>query len=121
MPDTPHGQRITPAALQERLHEIARLLRRTHHLGPEAQQELARLADELGAVPEMAALPSTEAAQLLEQTTALVEALQRQADEGLLAAARDRLEEAVYTAAARAPLVAGVARRLLETLANLGI
>src|SRR5438093_13352059 len=98
MPDSPQAQPTPPHALQERLHEIGRLLRRTHHLGPEAQQALARLADELSAVPEMAALPSAEAAQLLEQTTALAEALHRQAGEGLLAAARDRLQRAVYAA-----------------------
>jgi hypothetical protein len=121
MPDSPQGQPTPPPALQERLHEIGKLLRRTHHLGPEAQQALARLADELSAVPEMAALPSAEANRLLEQTTDLVAALHRQADEGLLAAARNRLEEAVYSAGARAPVAAGVARRLLETLANLGI
>jgi hypothetical protein len=103
------------------LHEIAQLLRQTHHLGPQAQQALARLADELGEVPEMASLPSAEGTQLLERTTALVEALHRQQKASRLIAARDRLEQAVYVTGAQAPLVAGIARRLLDTLANLGI
>jgi hypothetical protein len=121
MPDSPPPESATSPALQARLHEIAQLLRQTHHLGPEAQQALARLADDLGQVPEMATLPSAEAAQLLERTTALVEALHQQPGEGLLAASRDRLEQALYVIGARAPLVAGIARRLLDTLANLGI
>ena len=47
--------------------------------------------------------------------------VKRFALEGVLAAARHRLEEAVVAAEARAPTVAGVARRLLDALSSLGI
>ena len=64
---------------------------------------------------------AAEAAHLSESTARLIEGLHGRHDEGVLAAARDRLEGAVVGAEARAPVVAGVARRLLEALANLGI
>jgi hypothetical protein len=42
-------------------------------------------------------------------------------DAGLLAAARHRFEAAVTRAELEAPMATGIARRLIETLANLGI
>jgi hypothetical protein len=39
----------------------------------------------------------------------------------MLGRARERLEEAVVEAEAQAPLAVGLARRLLDTLANIGI
>jgi hypothetical protein len=40
---------------------------------------------------------------------------------GSLAAARDRLEAALLATESTAPLTAGLARRLLDALANIGI
>ncbi len=103
------------------LHAVGELLREAHHLGPEAQQTLAQLVDELGSALGSGTLSSAELAHLRDSTARLVEALHRRHDEGVVAAARDRLEEAVVSAESNAPVVAGVARRLLDALASLGI
>jgi hypothetical protein len=104
-----------------RLHEIAKLLRGTHHLGPEAQQALAKLADELGNLLDPAAPPPAEAVPLLESTAHVVSALRDRKGAGPLGAARERLEETIAEVEARVPGTADFARRLLDTLANLGI
>ena len=104
-----------------RLHEIAQLLRGTHHLGPEAQQALAELADELGNLLDPAVPAPAEAGPLLESTAHVVAALRQKHGSGPLSAARERLEAAVAKFGARAPGTADFARRLLDTLANLGI
>jgi hypothetical protein len=112
---------LSPSELSDRLHEIAQLLRGTHHLGPEAQQALAHLADQLGNLWDPETTAPAEAAPLLESTSQVVESLRHENDSGPLAAARERLEETVAALEARAPRAADFARRLLETLSNLGI
>jgi hypothetical protein len=107
----------TPADLAARLHEIARLLRESHHFGPEAQAALAQLADDLG--HHLAAPP--EATHLVESTAQVVEALHHEEGTGPLAAARRRLAEVAAEVEARAPQAAHFARRLLDALADLGI
>jgi hypothetical protein len=109
------------SGVAERLHEIARLLRTTDHLGPEAQQALAELADELANVLQPHTTPPAEAAPLVESTAEVVEALHQEHDAGLLTAARDRLEKMVAAFEGRAPHTVDFARRLLDVLANLGI
>jgi hypothetical protein len=104
-----------------RLHEIAQLLRGTHHLGPEAQQALANLADELGDLLNPTGTPPAEAAPILESTAQVVAALRHDQGTGVLAAARQRLEHALAEVEAHAPGSADFARRLLDVLANLGI
>src|SRR5947209_1973412 len=110
-----------PPEVQDSLHTINRLLRDTHHLGPQAQQTLANLVGELrNALGSSKASPE-ELAHLTDSTAKLVEAVHQQREEGVLTAARDRLEEAVIAAETRAPVVTGVIRRLLDALSNLGI
>jgi hypothetical protein len=121
MAEQPQSGTPIPPQVQASLLTIARLLRETHHLGQEAQQTLAELIDELGHALGSSAASPEELAHLTESTAKLVEAVHHQHDEGVLAAARDRLEGAVIGAEARAPLVAGVVRRLLDALSNLGI
>jgi hypothetical protein len=102
------------------LHEIARALREAPPLGPEAQQALAALIDELGnALESTPARPELE--HLAGTTADLVRALHRRHDARGLAAARDRLEQAILGLEARAPVTAGIARRLLDALTGLGI
>jgi hypothetical protein len=60
-------------------------------------------------------------AHLAESTALLAHAVHRQETPGLLAAARDRVEAAILAAESKAPLTAGLVRRLLDTLANIGI
>jgi hypothetical protein len=107
--------------LGERLHEIARLLREADHLGPETKQAVAELADELANTLRSAAPSAAEAAHLADSAAHLIEALHRKEDKGVLASARDRLEQAILGAEAQTPFLAGIARRLLDALASLGI
>jgi len=121
MPEQPQPGQPVPPEVQASLLAIGRLLRAAHHLGPESQQTLAELIDELGHALGSSQASPEELAHLTDSTTKLIEAVGQQDEEGVLAAARDRLEEAVVGAEARAPTVAGVARRLLDALSNLGI
>jgi hypothetical protein len=102
------------------LHHLAQLLRQADHLDPAVQQELATLLEELaGALPATAELP--DAAHLLGHVAEVARALHQQHDSGILTAARDRLEKAAVRAELEAPLATGIARRLIDVLANLGI
>ncbi len=103
------------------LHAVARALRGARHLGPEARQALAEFLDALGDPETTAAAAPTDMNRLTERATHLLQALQHQHDPGVLAAARDRLEEAVLRAESEAPVAAGVFRRLLDALANIGL
>src|SRR5262245_20860586 len=114
-------QPSVPPEVRDSLQAVGRLLREAHHLGPEAQQQLAELVDELGQFLGSTTASPAELAHLRDSTTRLAEAVHHQHDEGLLSAARDRVEEAAMSLEARAPTVAGVLRRLLDTLSNLGI
>jgi hypothetical protein len=120
MADQPAGSPIPPE-VQTSLHTVSKLLHEAHHLGPEARATLADLVDELSQALRSGTPSSEELAHLQQSTAKLIEAVHQQQDEGVLAAARHRLEEAVVAAEARAPTVAGVARRLLDALSSLGI
>jgi hypothetical protein len=110
-----------PSEVAGRLHDIAQLLRTTHHLGPEAQHALAELADELANVLIPHTAPAAEAAPLVESTADVAEALHDRESTGPLAAARTQLEKMVAAFEGRAPQTVDFARRLLDVLANLGI
>lgn len=121
MPDHLPSELPAAARVQVSLHELARLLREAQHLEPEAQQALADLVDELGKALDPATAPSAEMAHLADSAAGLAQALHQRHDTSVLVAARDRLEAAALRAEADAPVTAGVVRRLLDTLANLGI
>jgi hypothetical protein len=108
------------AAVRTKLQEIVPRLRSARHIDPEVQQVLADLLDELIRVMDPNA-PAAEAAHLAESSAHLVQALDRKHHPGLIAAARDRLEAAATRAEAEAPVATGLARRLIDTLSNLGI
>ncbi len=115
MPEQP------PSGPKASLHAIAELLRDPHPLTPELRTALADLLDEFGGTLPEGAFPPTEVQHLAESTAHLARALRQRRDAGYLAAARDRLEQAVLAAEAQAPAAAGLARRLLDALANIGI
>jgi hypothetical protein len=115
VPDQP------PERITEGLHDLARVLRAGPPLGPEAQRALAELIDELGNAVGSGSVPSADVTHLAEMTSHFVQALHRKHEPGGLAAARDRLERAVLRAEATAPVTAGLARRALDALSNLGI
>jgi hypothetical protein len=111
----------SPPSVAPGLREVAELLRQADHLEPEAQQTLAELVEELGEALATAPLPAEQSAQLAQTAIHLADAVHRQHTQGVLSAARERLDQAAVGVEARAPFVAGVARRLLEALSNLGI
>ena len=117
-PTPPIGE--TAPAVRAQLEEIVPLLRSSRHIEPEVQEALADLVDELIRVmdPRPAAV---EAAHLAASSAHLVDALHRKHHAGLIAAAKERLEEAATRAETEAPVATGLARRLIDTLANLGI
>ena len=116
MPDQP----ATAAEVQASLRVIARVLRAAPHLAPETRLALAELLEELAGTLG-SALPPAEVAHLTDRAAQLLQALQRPHDEGVLAAARERLDDAVVRAEMQAPLLTGVIRRLLDALAQIGI
>jgi hypothetical protein len=121
MPEQPSAGPPLPPAVQASLHAVAQALRDPHPLDPEARAALAALVDELGNLLANPQVPDEAVRHLADSTAHLVQAVRRRADEGLLAAARGRLEQAILGVEAQAPLAAGVARRLLDALANIGI
>jgi hypothetical protein len=108
-------------AVSAQLHVVAVLLRDAHHLGPEAQEALAEVVEELSQALGHAQLSPAEAAHLADSASHLAKALRNQHDPGLLAAARDRLLEAAVAAEARAPGAAKLIRGMVDTLSGIGI
>lgn len=121
MSDEPQAPFPTTSQIMARLHDVAQSLRKTSHLGPEGQQALADLVDELGKLLAPATIPPQETAHLADSVAHLAEALHKQHDAGILALARDRLEKAAIQAEMHAPMATGLTRRLLDALANMGI
>jgi len=109
------------AEVRTLLHTIAELLRHTRHLGPEAQDLLADLIDELGVALETPTIPNQEIARLTECASHLVQAVKENPEPGVLSAAQERLENAVVAVETRSPALANLTRRLAEMLSNLGI
>jgi hypothetical protein len=121
MPDTPEPTSPAVPEVRARLAEATRALRESESLDPEARDALAGLLDELGRVLESPAAPPAEVARVADGAAHLAEALHRSQDRGILEAARDRLERLAVQAQTRAPVAVGVARRLIDALAEWGI
>jgi len=111
---------LDPSDLRAKLHELARLLHGARNLDPETQQQLADLVAELS---EALAgnLTSEEADHLGQSAVHMIQALHEQQDPDYLTAARDRLRDAAVQAEVKAPAATEIVRRLIETLASLGI
>ncbi len=109
------------AEVRTHLHTIAELLHAKPRLGPREQGILAELVDELSQALEKQASSPEELARLARTTAELVTAIQHERDAGLLGKARDRLDAAIVAVESEAPVLAGIARRLIAALANLGI
>lgn len=108
------------AEIQARLHELACRLKESGSVTPEAREVLAELVDELGEALRSAPVPPEEVARLASTTAQLAEALQHH-DRGWLEGARDRFDEALVQAETHAPVAVGLARRLADILASIGI
>jgi len=120
MPEPAQPHATPPSVVPDRLREVARLLRGADHLEPETQKSLADLADELANALSAGGVPSQEEAQLGQLASQLIQALHRK-EAAPIAATRHRLQDAIYAAEARAPFAAGLARQILEAIANIGI
>ena len=120
MTDQPPPVRPAAEPARASLHELAQLLRAAHHLDPGAQRDLADLMDEMAEAIGPAA-PSAQVDHLAESSAHLVHVLHDRQDAGRLAAAKNRLADAAARAEAKAPVATGVALRLIDTLAGLGI
>jgi uncharacterized protein DUF4404 len=111
----------TVAQMRTDLQEVGRLLRGAGHLEPQTQRELASLLEELGSELDPAAPPSPQTTRLAETVGRLARSLHDQQHVGLLATARDRLEEAARAAEVEAPVVTGIVRRFIDVLGSIGI
>jgi hypothetical protein len=108
------------AAVRQRLEELAGLVRSAGHLGPRVKEELADLLHELAA--ELQNTPrSAQTDHLLESAAHLARGIHEKRDQGLLAAAKERLASAAALAEAKAPVATGVARQFINILADVGI
>ena len=102
------------------IEQLARRLHEAEHLEPQARAEVAALLRELAAEldrPE----PSPHAQHLAQSTAQLVHAVKDRHEPGLIEASRERLEEAVVRAEAKAPVATGIVLRLIDVLAATGI
>jgi hypothetical protein len=109
----------TPAGLAVTLHAVAEMLRDDRPLGLDARRALAELLDEIGRALGSAPVPPAEVSHLAESTAHFIAALRQPGEH--VTSARERLEAALLGVEARAPVVAGVVRRFLDALANIGI
>lgn len=107
--------------IQRRLAEVAALLRDSTALDAEARAVLAELVQELSGNLAGAPMASDQLTHLAGTTTHLAEALHHRRDPRRVAAWRERFEDAVNRAEVDYPVTVGVARRLLDVLANMGI
>jgi Domain of unknown function (DUF4404) len=121
VPDQLPPSPATVAAVQTHLRTIAQVLHQAQHLGPEAQDLLAELVQELGDALNSATVPSADLAHLTECAAQVVQATQRPREHGMATGARDRLQKAIIGVETQFPTVAAIASKLLDTLADLGI
>ena len=107
---------LPPLGARDHLLDLAIQLRQAAHLSPETRAEVADLLSELAGVVE-AAHPSERVAESAAQAAQALHEPQH----GLFAAARKRLEAVTAAAEVKAPVATGVARRLIDVLAEIGI
>lgn len=120
MPQPAPSGPSTSSGVRASLHVLAEILRDPHPLSPEVREVLAAFVDELGEALAAPA-PSAEVAHLADGAVELVRAVHRKEAPGMLASARDRLDAAILATETKNPLTAGLVRRLLDALADIGI
>ncbi len=113
------GEPSVPAGVDV-IEELARRLHEAEHLEPQARGEVAALLRELAAELDQPD-PPPHAQHLVESTAQLVHAVKDRHEPGLIEASRERLEEAVVRAEAKAPVATGIVLRLIDVLAATGI
>lgn len=109
------------SVVRSRLLEAAGMVRDSDTLDPTIRQSLFELLDELSRALESPEAPPAELARLAEGAAHLAESLHQGHSHSLLRTARDRLSSLLVQAETRAPTAVGMARRLMDGLADLGI
>jgi hypothetical protein len=118
--EQPSTGKAPDPSMESNTEELARRLGGFEHLEPEARATLAGLLRKLAAELEHAQ-PSAHKEQLAEGASQLVRSVKIQHEPRLVAAARERLEEAVARAEAKAPVATELVLQLIDILARLGI
>ena len=113
------GETPNPATGSD-IEELARRLGGVEHLDPTSRAKLAGLLRDLAAELDRGE-PSPQEEHLAETAAQLVRAVQDRHEPGLIEAARERLEQAVARAEAKAPVATDLVLQLIDTLAHLGI
>src|SRR5437868_13035635 len=109
MPEQDQPSSLSASAVRAQLAALAQVLHEGKHLGPEAQQLLAELLEELSAALGDATAPPRDLAHLTQCAAQLVQAAKKP-DSGMLAGARDRLEGAVIGVETQFPTIAEIGR-----------
>jgi hypothetical protein len=120
-PEPPIPSSSGATEVQDRLRDVARMLRQSGSMDQESRRALAELVDELNRALEGQSVPPAEVARLAESTAHLAESLHHQRERGILGKAREGLERAAFDAESRAPLLVGLARKVVDILAGFGI
>jgi hypothetical protein len=122
MSDMPQTGPPDASEVRARLRDAVRMVRDSRSLDPQVRATLTELLDELSRAVEAPGAAPAEVAHLAESAAHLAESLhQGRHDHGLLGRARDRLGEVLARAESHAPTAAGLARRLIDSLAAMGI
>jgi hypothetical protein len=109
------------ADIREQLQLIAESLRHADHLSQDARRRLADLVDELKAAIDADPGATASAVGFHEHVARLALAIQQNHEPGLLETARRKVEETIVSAETEAPVLSGIARRLIRALSDLGI
>src|SRR5436190_21671732 len=95
--------------VQAELQEVAKLMRTARHLDPSIKRRLADLLEELGKAINAADSPSPEMLHVAQSAAQLAQNLQQQEGKGMLAAARDQLQQTIAHAEVEAPQITELA------------
>jgi hypothetical protein len=119
--DTPDPANRSESEVRSRLRDAAGLAQNSDSLDPEVRQTLTELLHELERALNTHEVPPAEIERLAEGAMHLAESLHRRHDHSILKTARDRLDSLLLQAEAHAPTAVGLARNVIDGLANLGI
>jgi len=111
----------TTATVRDQLRAVAKVLHEAGQLSPQAKELLAELVEELSRTLDAGTVPSQELAHLTECAAQLVHVGKQMEGTGPLRAALNRFDNAIFRIDAKFPNVAGIARRLVDALSDLGI
>jgi hypothetical protein len=121
MPDPSSSPSNNPDEALANLLTTAQALSATKHLTPTAQKAHADLVGELSKALASGKASSEEVARLAESVALLNQAIADRENREHSKRARKRLQESIYLAEVKHPLLAGLAQQFLNILAEIGI